>query len=205
MTTQRGTTTHQGTTTLRGTVPPRGTTAPRGTALLLLIGGLVGTLASGVLTYDRIHTLENPLFTPGCNINAVLSCGDVMTTWQGNLLGFPNMLLGIAGFAALAGLGAALVAGALLPRWLWRGLWAGIAAGFAFTVWLISQCLYVIGALCPWCMVVWAVMIPLFWYVTLHLAPAGSRLRAVPHWLVPLAAYGVVAALILTRFGAQLL
>ncbi|MFE1411895.1 hypothetical protein ACFW6F_13985 [Streptomyces sp. NPDC058746] len=34
-----------------------------------------------------------------------------MTAWQGNLLGFPNMLLGTAGFAALSGLGAALLAG----------------------------------------------------------------------------------------------
>ncbi|MEU9372983.1 vitamin K epoxide reductase family protein [Streptomyces sp. NPDC048255] len=138
----------------------------RGTALLLLIGGLIGTLASGVLTYDRVRTLEDPLFTPGCNVNAVLSCGDVMTTWQGNLLGFPNMLLGIAGFAALAALGAALVAGAVFPRRLWQGLWAATAAGFAFTVWLIGQCLYVIGALCPWCAVVWAVMMP---------APARGR------------------------------
>ncbi|MBT2449171.1 hypothetical protein J7F03_19135 [Streptomyces sp. ISL-43] len=92
----------------------------RGVPLLLLIGGLIGTLASGVLTYDRVRTLEDPLFTPGCNVNAVLSCGDVMTTWQGNLLGFPNMLLGIAGFAALSGLGTALVAGAVLPRRLWQ-------------------------------------------------------------------------------------
>ncbi|MFG2879802.1 vitamin K epoxide reductase family protein [Streptomyces sp. NPDC048337] len=181
------------------------TTHSRGTALLLLVGGLIGTLASGVLTHDRIRTLEDPLFTPGCNVNAVLSCGDVMTTWQGNLLGFPNMLLGVAGFAALSGLGIALVAGARFPRWLWRGLWAGIAAGFAFTVWLVGQCLYVIGALCPWCMVVWAVMIPLFWYVTRHLSGPGSRLRALPHWLVPLTAYGVVAVLILTEFGSRLL
>ncbi|MFC9295822.1 vitamin K epoxide reductase family protein [Streptomyces sp. NPDC057011] len=181
------------------------TTHSRGTALLLLIGGLIGTLASGVLAYDRIRTLEDPLFTPGCNVNAVLSCGDVMTTWQGNLLGFPNMLLGLAGFAALSGLGAALVAGARFPRWLWRGLWAGIAAGFGFTVWLIGQGLYVIGALCPWCAVVWAVMIPLFWYVTRHLSGPGSRLRALPHWLVPAALYAVLAALVLAQFGRRLL
>lgn len=177
----------------------------RGLPLLVLIGGLIGTLASGILTYDRIRALEDPLFTPGCNVNAVLSCGDVMNTWQGNLLGFPNMLLGIAGFAGLSGLGVALVAGAVFPRWLWRGLWAGVAAGFCFTVWLISQCLYEIGALCPWCMIVWVVMIPLFWYVTRHLAPAGSLLRAIPHWLVPLALYAVLAALILAEFGSRLL
>lgn len=184
---------------------PRPVRPARGTALLLLVGGLIGTLASGVLTYDRLRTLEDPLFSPGCNVNAVLSCGDVMATWQSNLLGFPNMLLGLAGFAALAGLGLALVAGAVLPRRLWLALWAAIAAGFAFTVWLIGQCLYVIGALCPWCMAVWAVMIPLFWYVTRHLAKPGSVLRAVPHWLVPLALYAVLTALIAAEFGSRLL
>ena len=34
--------------------------------------------------------------------------------------------------------------------------------------WLIFNSLYRIGALCPYCMVVWAVTIPLFWYVTLR-------------------------------------
>ncbi|MGW6690045.1 vitamin K epoxide reductase family protein [Streptomyces sp. NPDC054961] len=52
-------------------------------------------------------------------------------------------------------------------------MWAGAAAGFGFTLWLIGQCLYAIGALCPWCDV-WAVMIPLFWYVTRHLAGADG-------------------------------
>ncbi|WP_404960128.1 vitamin K epoxide reductase family protein [Streptomyces sp. 147326] len=198
-----GTTTGPTAGTATGAATRRG--SGTGTALLLLIGGLIGTLASGVLAYDRVRTLEDPLFTPGCNVSAVLSCGDVMTTWQGNLLGFPNTLLGLAGFAALAALGLALVAGAVFPRGLWRVLWAGLAAGFAFTVWLIGQCLYVIGALCPWCMAVWAVMIPLFWYVTRHLAAPGSRLRALPHWLVPLAAYAVLAALVLSEFGTRLL
>ncbi|MFD7168794.1 vitamin K epoxide reductase family protein [Streptomyces violascens] len=177
----------------------------RGTALLLLIGGLLGTLASAVLTADRIHTLQDPAFSPGCTINAVLSCGDVMDTWQSNLLGFPNMLLGVGAFAALAALGVALLAGAEFPRWLWLGIWAGVTAGFAFTVWLISQCLYVVGALCPWCLLVWAVMIPLFWYVTRHVAgPHAWVRRVVPHWLVPLAMYAVVAALVWAELGDRL-
>ncbi|MFD3680550.1 vitamin K epoxide reductase family protein [Streptomyces sp. NPDC058613] len=70
---------------------------------------------------------------------------------------------------------------------------------------LIGTCLYVIGALCPWCMAVWAVMIPLFWYVTRHLAQPGSMLRAVPHGLVPPALYAVLAALIAAEFGGRLL
>ncbi|MDK9496972.1 vitamin K epoxide reductase family protein [Streptomyces katrae] len=203
---------HRNTRAARAAGPPGATALTpdrsaetRRTGLLLLAGGLIGALASGALAYDRIRTLEDPLFTPGCDINAVLSCGDVMTSWQSHLLGPPNALLGLAAFAALAGLGLAVAAGARLPRRLWQGLWAALAAGFALTLWLIGQCLYVIGALCPWCTAVWAVMIPLFWYVTRHLARPGSPLRALPHWLVPAALYLAMAALVVTRFGTGLL
>ncbi|MFG3283993.1 vitamin K epoxide reductase family protein [Streptomyces sp. NPDC048111] len=177
----------------------------RGTALLLLIGGLLGTLASTALTVDRVRALEDPAFSPGCDINAVLSCGDVMEAWQSDVLGFPNTLLGIAAFAALAALGLALLAGAAFPRWLWFAVLGGVTAGFAFTVWLIGQCLYVIGALCPWCLLVWAVMIPLFWYVVREVAgPRSWPRRVAPHWLVPLALYAVLAALVRAEFGDRL-
>ncbi|MFC7305544.1 vitamin K epoxide reductase family protein [Streptomyces monticola] len=187
--------------------------AGRPLSLLLLIGGVLGTLASTVLTYDRIESLANPAFAPGCNINSVLSCGDVMETWQGSLLGFPNMLIGIPAFAALAALGLALLVGAGFPRWLWLGLQAGVTGAFVFVVWLIGQCLYVIGALCPWCMLVWAVVLPLFWYVSVHclrsgVLPAPERLvRALRTyaWAGPVILYGTVLVLVLTRFGDRLL
>ncbi|MGH4028279.1 vitamin K epoxide reductase family protein [Actinomycetota bacterium Odt1-20B] len=182
--------------------------------LLLLVAGAVGTLASAVLTYDRIQSLANPAFSPGCNINAVLSCTDVMTTWQSNLFGFPNMLLGIAGFAVLGALGLVLAVGAVFPRWLWLCVQAAVTGAFAFVVWLASQCLYVIGALCPWCMLVWAVTIPVFWCVTVR--SLRTRALPAPSWLVRALApryawlglaliYGVLTALVLIRFGDQLL
>lgn len=36
-------------------------------------------------------------------------------------------------------------------------------------------------------------------------AAPGSLLRTLPHWLVPLAAYAVVAGLVVARFGDRLL
>ncbi|SDK63282.1 vitamin K epoxide reductase family protein [Streptomyces indicus] len=188
---------------------------PAGHALsvLLVVSGALGTLASAMLTYDRIETLANPAFVPACSLNSVVSCTDVMDTWQGNLLGFPNMLLGIPAFAVLLGLGLALLTGAALPRRLWLGLQAGVTAGFVFVLWLISQCLYVIGALCPWCLLVWAVVLPLFWYVTLHCvrtgvlpAPAGlARTLTANSWAGPVVLYGTVLVLVLTRFGDRLI
>jgi hypothetical protein len=50
-------------------------------------------------------------------------------------------------------------------------------------VWLWSQALYEIGALCIYCMVVWAMVIPLFVYTTARnlragVIPAGPHVRA---------------------------
>ncbi len=57
--------------------------------------------------------------------------------------------------------GVLAVAKVSLPRWYWGGLAIGTLLGVGFIHWLIFQSLYRIGALCPYCMVVWAVTIPL--------------------------------------------
>ncbi|WP_431899185.1 vitamin K epoxide reductase family protein [Nonomuraea sp. bgisy101] len=141
---------------------------PRLLPRLLLVGGALGFVAAFVLAVEKIALLKNPAYVPTCSINPVLSCGSVMNTPQAEAFGFPNPLLGIAAFACVTTVGAALLGGARLPRWFWLGLQAGVTCGVVFVHWLIYQSLYVIGALCPYCMVVWAVTIPLFWYVTLR-------------------------------------
>lgn len=135
---------------------------------LLLAGGLVGLTSAFVLTLEKIALLKDPEYVPTCSINPVLSCGSVMSTGQAEAFGFPNPLLGIAAFAMVAAAGGALLAGTVQARWFWLVLQAGVTFGAVFVHWLIYQSIYVIGALCPYCMIVWAVAIPLFWYVTLR-------------------------------------
>ncbi|MBP2478873.1 putative membrane protein [Crossiella equi] len=135
---------------------------------LLTACGLTGLAASAVLTVEKLALLTNPDYVPTCSINPVLSCGSVMRTPQAEAFGFPNPLLGLAGFAVITTIGVALLSGARFHRWFWLGLQAGVTSGVFFVHWLIFQSLYRIGALCPYCMIVWAVTIPLFWYVTLH-------------------------------------
>lgn len=135
---------------------------------LLLVGGAVGLTASAVLTVEKIALLRDPAYVPSCSINPILSCGSVMTKPQAEAFGFPNPLLGIAGFAVVTTIGAALLAGASFRRWFWLGLQAGVTFGVVFVHWLIFQSLYRVQALCPYCMAVWAVTVPIFWYVTLR-------------------------------------
>ncbi|HSS23447.1 MAG TPA: vitamin K epoxide reductase family protein, partial [Mycobacterium sp.] len=89
------------------------------------------------------------------------SCGSVMVTPQASLLGFPNPLLGIVGFTVVVVTGVLAVTKVSLPQWYWVGLTVGTLVGAAFVHWLIFQSLYRIGALCPYCMVVWVVTISL--------------------------------------------
>ncbi|MGW2254058.1 vitamin K epoxide reductase family protein [Kitasatospora sp. NPDC001660] len=185
--------------------------AGRAFSLLLFLGGLIGLAASAVLTFDKLRILENPSYVPTCNINPVISCGSVMRTEQAGVFGFPNPLIGLAAFGALAAIGAGLLAGAAYRRWFWLGLQAGTFLGLVFVHWLIDQALYEIGALCPYCMVVWATVVALFWYTTLHnlrsgVIPVGPRLRTVVreaaryHWALPALWAAVIALLILNRF-----
>ena len=163
------------------------TAAERRLAWLLLVGGAIGLLAAAVLLVEKIALIEDPSYVPGCNINPVLSCGSIMKTDQAEAFGIPNPIVGIAGFATVVTVGAGILAGGRFHRWFWLGLQAGTTFGVIFVHWMAFQSLYRIGALCPYCMVVWAVTIPIFWYVTLHNLQ-GVRLPSRLRGLVAVAA-----------------
>ena len=135
---------------------------------VLTAGGLVGALAAFILTVEKMAVLKNPAYVPSCSINPILSCGSIMTTDQAEVFGFANPLIGLAAFPVVAATGTAMLARARLPRWWWLALQGGAVFGIGFVHWLFFQSLYRIGALCPYCMIVWVVMILLFTYITLH-------------------------------------
>lgn len=179
-------------------------TRPRALAVWLIIAGAVGLLAAFELTVEKFHLLAEPGSTASCDVNIVVQCGKNLDSWQGAVFGFPNPLLGLVGWVAPIAVGVAILAGARFARWFWWLFWAGTAFAFGFVVWLIAQSVFVLGTLCPWCMVTWVVAIPTFYAVTLHVlrsgvAPAPGRVRAAADTLlggVPLLAilsYAVIA------------
>ncbi|MFJ6026400.1 vitamin K epoxide reductase family protein [Pseudarthrobacter sp. NPDC092424] len=187
-------------------VPAMTRTRPFG--WLLVITGVVGWFASGVLVLEKLEVLKDPGHTTVCDVNPWISCGQVMQTWQSSVFGFPNMFIGIVAFAVVITIGMALLAGATFARWYWIGLQVGVTLGFAFVVWLWSQALYVINILCPFCMVVWAAMIPLFVWVTIRNITAGvipvparaARVLGDSGWVVTALLYVAVIATIFFAF-----
>lgn len=174
-------------------------------ALWVLLAGIVGLVAAATLTVEKIHLLQDPSYVPSCSLNPVLSCGSVMVTPQAALFGFPNPLIGIAGFAVVVVTGVLAVSKVRLPHWYWVGMALGTALGVVFVHWLIFQSLYRIGALCPYCMVVWAVIIPLFTVVvSIALRPlAGNVLLRTLYqwrWSIVVLWFTALLLMILVRF-----
>lgn len=142
--------------------------SPKRIVFILLGTGLIGLVASITLLIEKIALIKDPAYIPSCSINPILSCGSIMKTSQAEAFGFPNPILGVVGFTIVLTTALAILAGAKLERWYWLSLQVGVTFGIIFIHWLIFQSLYRIGALCPYCIAVWAVMIPLFLYVTLY-------------------------------------
>lgn len=127
----------------------------RFTALVMLIGSISGFIASFLLTIDKLKLLKDANFIPSCNISETLNCKSVMLSKQAEVFGFPNSLIGIASFAIFVAIAVALLAEVKFPGWFWKLALTGVALAVFFSHWLAYQTTFVIGALCPYCMVAW--------------------------------------------------
>ncbi|HEY5319589.1 MAG TPA: vitamin K epoxide reductase family protein [Galbitalea sp.] len=179
---------------------------PLALAIFLVVGGVIGFIAAFALTLDKFQTLENPSASLGCDFSLLVQCGKNLESAQGAAFGFPNPVIGLAGFFTVLVVGMSILAGARFARWYWIVFNLGLTFAICFVAWLIGQSIFVLGTLCPWCMVVWSVTIPLFVSVTLYNLstgniPNGERSRGLfttaRSWtpLITLVCYVIVAAL----------
>lgn len=179
-------------------------------AAVLLVTGAIGWIGSVILLVERVRSLQSPGTVLSCDISPFVSCGALFDRWQASLLGFPNPILGVAGFVAPIAVAAGLLTGARFGSWYWRLFTLGVFAAWLFVTWLYTQSVYAIGVLCPYCMLVWAVMIPMWWYLLAwglkHGTVFGDRTRRVGQqlfpfaWVAALANYAVIVLTILMQF-----
>ena len=150
-----------------------------GFAWFSIVAGIVGWFASFELLTEYIKTLQEPTHAPNCNISKLVTCGPNMDSWQGSLFGFSNTIIGVTAFTAPILVGAAILAGAHFAQWFWRLYCLGLLGGIVFITWLQYQSFYSLGTLCPWCMVVWTAMIPLWWVTVATAGAVGLLLPGV--------------------------
>ena len=156
---------------------------------ILIVGSIIGLLASFVLTVDTIDLIKNPSVNLPCNINPFISCTSVANTWQAEVFGFPNSLLGITSFAMLFAVGVMLLSGGRSKKPLWLLVNLGTLAAIIFVMWFFFESVYRIGSLCLYCMITWAVIWPLFLYTTVwnfreeHFENVEHRMSNILHFI----------------------
>ena len=126
----------------------------RGAYLEMLISSALGLIASLVLSIDAVVLAADPNAGLSCNLSETISCAKVGVTWQANLLGVPNAFLGLIAEPVVITIAVAALGGVRFPRWFMNAAMAVYAIGLAFAYWLFFQAYFVIGALCPWCLLV---------------------------------------------------
>ncbi|WP_029149807.1 vitamin K epoxide reductase family protein [Microbacterium indicum] len=181
---------------------------PTALAIWLVIAALAGLTAAFELTIDKIASLEDPTSTPFCDVSVLVQCTANLESWQGEVFGFPNPLMGLVGWMAPLVVGVAILSGARFAKWFWALFTLGMTFAFGLVCWLIFQSIFVLGTLCIWCMLTWLVTIPSFYGVLLHSVRIGAiplpqRVRKLADtlmgWLPLLATVSYVVIVILAQ------
>lgn len=183
----------------------------RGAYIEMLVSSIIGLIAALVLSIDAVALAANPDVVLSCNINSKISCGTVGTSWQANLLGFPNAYLGLMAEPVVITLAVAGLGGVRFPRWFMLLAQAVYAIGFVFAYWLFFQSYFVIGALCPWCLTITVTTTLVFMSLTRINILEGNFGEAVRQKLayplkvgadiaVTVILIAILAAMVLTRY-----
>lgn len=184
----------------------------------MALSALISLIASFVLSVDAVVLAANPEASLACDISSRISCGTVALAWQAQLFGFPNAFLGLIAEPVVLTIAVASLGGVRFPRWFMISAQTVYTLGLIFAYWLFHQSMFVIGALCPWCLLV-TVSTTLVFTTLTHVnirdgnLPMPERWKGkaqeliandvdaylVATWLV------LLAALIIGRYGTQLL
>ena len=125
---------------------------------VMLFFSAIALLTSLILSAETLALARAPKKLLSCDFNSVVSCSRVSQAWQAEIvkfgeLSFPNAFFGIAAesvFVTLAVIGMIRVR---VPKWFAICTWLGGLCALSYAYWLFSQSMFVIHALCPWCIV----------------------------------------------------
>ena len=132
----------------------------------MLLFAVISLVASFVLSYDAIKLAENPDQSLACDVAVWLSCSKVGLSWQAQVFGFPNAFLGMISEPVVMTIAVASLCKVRFPKWFMFTANVVYLLGVIFAYWLLYQSTFVIGALCPWCILVTISTTFVFWSMT---------------------------------------
>jgi len=120
----------------------------------MLIGSVLSLVASFVLSVEAFDLAKDPNTELSCSVNVILNCATVAKHPSAELFGFPNSFFGLMAEPIVITVAIAGLAGVVFPRRFMFVAQIGYSIGLLFAYYLLSISYFVIGALCPWCLLV---------------------------------------------------
>lgn len=120
---------------------------------IIILFSTTGLFVSFLLTTEKIELLKNANRVLPCTVNIIINCASVMKSPQAEIFGFPNSLLGIIGYSVMLTFGMALLFTKTKSKVFILLATLGSFLSVIFSYWLLFQSVYVIEALCPYCLI----------------------------------------------------
>ena len=120
----------------------------------MLVGAVLSLLASVVLSVEAIEIAKNPNAQLSCSVNIVLNCATVAAHPSATFMGFPNSFIGMMAEPVVIAVAIAGLAGVKFPRRFMFTAQIFYTAGLLFALGLLYVSMFIIQALCPWCLLV---------------------------------------------------
>lgn len=120
----------------------------------MLVGSVLSLIASFVLSVEAVELAKNPNAELACSVNVILNCATVAVHPTASMFGFPNSFLGLLAEPVVMTVAIAGLSGVRFPRPFMFAAQIGYTLGFIFALVLLYISYNIIGALCPWCLVV---------------------------------------------------
>lgn len=135
---------------------------------LIAVLSLAGIGVAGYLTY--VHWLDKSIACVGLH-----SCAEVAQSSYALVWKVPVAFLGLLGYTALLGVSAFwLRVGDRFDIWPLLGIWGMSVAGVAYSAYLTYVELFVIDAVCIWCVTSAVIMVAVFLVATAGLLTLGQ-------------------------------
>lgn len=128
------------------------------------MAAVLAVVVAAIILVEKLKLALNPDYVTSCSINPIISCGSVIQSVQAAVFwGVPNPVVGLVGFSVVASLFFVSFF-VSLPRFVWVLNAVGLFAALAFCFWLAFQALFVIQAICMYCVGIWLLTSVLAWF-----------------------------------------
>jgi uncharacterized membrane protein len=120
----------------------------------MIVGALLSLIAALVLSVEAIQLAKNPDSQLSCSVNVVINCATVAKSQYATTFGMPNSFFGLMAEPVVMTIAVLGLVRVRFPRWFMATAQVGYGLGFVYAYYLFGVSYFLIGALCPWCLLV---------------------------------------------------